>query len=156
MAAEPPPGDPIPPNIAQLGARGSYGAQSMSILTKFVPQPPPAPVDRCKAEGNFYFLIGYTNIGITFADGSQLFARGVLGDGGWACLNPLTGESWGEAYGSYVGGAGRFEGASGTFTSHFVGNELYHPFIGSPSGIGIPEFEMFAIRGSVEGTLAFD
>ncbi len=150
-----PPFSPFPPNVVDTGAMGSFGAKTMIILTQFLPPDPP-PDGRC-GEGPFDFLwIVYTNGVTTFEDGSQIFARGNFADQGWGCLNRETGEFFGEAYGHFVGGAGRFEGASGTFTSPFWGNNLYHPFIGEPGPWPFPEFPMFAIRGWIEGTVTLD
>ena len=72
------------------------------------------------------------------------------------CLNVNTGEFFGESYGEFVGGNGRFEGAHGTYTSPFSGQDLRFPFVGDePFPFG-PEFPVFSIKGSMEGTVTFD
>jgi hypothetical protein len=49
----------------------------------------------------------------TFNDGSMLF---MVGDTGYNCLNLDTFEIWGELSGTFTGGIGRFENATGTWT----------------------------------------
>ena len=145
-----------PPNVVSADAKGSFGAMSTVIISHFVPQPPPAPVPRCKSPTHFYFLIGYANAVTSFKDGSQIFARGELSDLGWMCLDPGTGEFFGESYGEFVGGTGRFEGAGGPYTSPFEGRNLYFPFVGvEPFPYG-PEFALISIKGSILGTVTFD
>jgi hypothetical protein len=145
-----------PPNVVSADAKGSFGAMSTVIISNFVPQPPPAPVPRCKSPTHFYFLIGYANAVTSFKDGSQIFARGELSDLGWMCLDPGTGEFFGESYGEFVGGTGRFEGAGGPYTSPFEGRNLYFPFVGvEPFPYG-PEFALISIKGSILGTVTFD
>jgi hypothetical protein len=153
---DPNPFVPPPPNVVSGDAKGSFGAMSTVIISNFVPQPPPAPVPRCESADHFYFLIGYANAVTSFKDGSQIFARGEISDQGWMCINPLTGEFFGESYGEFVGGAGRFEGAGGPYTSPFRGRNLYFPFVGvEPFPYG-PEFPLISIKGSILGTVTFD
>ena len=145
-----------PPNVVSADAKGSFGAMSTVIISNFVPQPPPAPVPRCKSPTHFYFLIGYANAVTSFKDGSQIFARGELSDLGWMCLDPGTGEFFGESYGEFVGGTGRFEGAGGPYTSPFEGRNLYFPFVGAEPFPYGPEFPFISIKGSILGTVTFD
>ena len=156
MMPDPDPFALPPANIVQGDAKGAFGAKSVVIMSNFVPQPPPAPVERCKDPTLFYLLIGYANAVVSFENGSQLYSRGELSDGGWMCLNVNTGEFFGESYGEFVGGNGRFEGAHGTYTSPFSGQDLRFPFIGDePFPFG-PEFPVFSIKGSMEGTVTID
>jgi hypothetical protein len=74
----------------------------------------------------------------TFADQSQLFG---LSQNGWLCVSSATGAYYGEVYGVYNGGTGRFEGATGEWATEFDGFIL-HPPIGFRS-----------IRGTADGTL---
>ena len=58
----------------------------------------------------------------TYNDGSMLFFVTTPGpEGGGGCLNLLTGELWGELYGTITGGIGRFELATGTWTAELNG-----------------------------------
>ena len=144
------------PNIVSGDAKGSFGAKSAVIVSNFVPQMGPAPTPRCKSSEHVYLLIGYANAVTSFQDGSQLFARGEYSDAGWMCLDPDTGEFFGESYGDFIGGAGRFEGARGTYTAPFSGQQLYAPVVGDEAFPFGPELPFFAIEGSLFGTVTFD
>ena len=76
---------------------------------------------------------------ITVPDQSQLFG---FSTDGWLCLSTTTGAYYGEVYGAYIGGTGRFEGASGTFITRFEGQNL-DPTVGFRS-----------IRATLDGRLA--
>jgi len=75
---------------------------------------------------------------ITAADQSQVFG---FSTDGWMCVNTTNGAYYGEVYGIYYGGTGRFEGASGSWTAKYDGFTL-DPAIGFRS-----------IRGTATGTL---
>ena len=77
---------------------------------------------------------------ITFTDQSQLLA---VSSGGYLCLN-ASGYYWGQVNGDYVGGTGRYSGATGTLTSSFSGQNLGDPRV----GVGFR-----SITGTVEGTV---
>ncbi|HSG58115.1 MAG TPA: hypothetical protein VLA06_01155 [Woeseiaceae bacterium] len=153
------PSDPLAlpgPNIVSGDSKGSFGAKSTVIVSNFVPILEPAPTPPCKSSDHQFLLIGYANAVVTFSDGSQIFARGEFGDQGWMCIDPSTGEFFGESYGEFIGGKGRFEGASGTYTAPFNGFQLYAPVVGDePFPFG-PELPFIAIEGSIFGTVTFD
>lgn len=138
-------GDPLPDNIVLADAKGSFGAKSTAIIVKF--GDPPAIEDPCEA--------GYTLLGIVYAravtsfkDGSQLFASIIPGNDSYMCLNFDTGHFDGSVIGVFIGGNGRFEGATGTFVSPFDGYNLTSESAG--------EYPFRSIKGSFDGTVIFD
>ena len=150
------PFDLAPPNLVDADAKGSFGAKSAVIMSNFVLQFQDAPVPPCEHAAQAYYLIGYANAVTSFKDGSQLYARGEWSDNGWMCIDVNTGEFFGESYGKIVGGTGRFEGASGTYTSPFSGKQLIFPFVGTEHFPFGTEYPLFAITGSFYGTVEFD
>jgi len=69
-------------------------------------------------------------------DLSQLIAAGKAG---WMCVDMETGYFYGVADGEYIGGTGRYKGATGTWTSNFYGYQLGGGFA--------------LLNGTVKGTL---
>jgi hypothetical protein len=126
-------GDPLPDNIVLADASGSFGAKSSVIVVKFG-DPPPVD-DPCDA--------GYTFLGVVYARAVTSFK-----DGSHMCLNFVTGHYYGSVVGEFIGGVGRFEGASGPFVSPFDGYNLTSALAG--------EFPFRSIKGSFDGTVIFD
>jgi len=138
-------GDPLPDNIVLADASGSFGAKSSVIIVKFGDPPPIA--DPCEA-GYTFFGIVYARAVTSFKDGSQLFATVIPGEDSHMCLNFDTGHYDGSVVGAFIGGVGRFEGASGTFVSPFDGYNLTIAAQG--------EFPFRSIKGSFDGTVTFN
>ena len=138
-------GDPLPDNIVLADAKGSFGAKSSVIVVKF--GDPPAIEDPCEA-GYTFFGVVYARASTSFKDGSQLFAAVIPGDDSHMCLNLSTGHYDGSVVGVFIGGVGRFEGASGTFVSPFDGYNLTSALVG--------EFPFRSIKGSFDGIVTFD
>jgi len=138
-------GDPLPDNIVLADASGSFGAKSSVIVVKFG-DPPPVD-DPCDAGYTFLGVV-YARAVTSFKDGSQLFATVIPGEQSYMCLNFVTGHYYGSVVGEFIGGVGRFEGASGPFVSPFDGYNLTSALAG--------EFPFRSIKGSFAGTVIFD
>lgn len=123
-------------SVDQARAKGTFGNSTIAITAEFTPTG-----NECSAEYPVEFSLVYSAAVITFPDLSQLFGIAREGDGR-LCLNPLTGRYNGEVEGTYEGGAGRFESASGRFSSPFNGQ-----FLDIPVGFR-------SITGTVEGTVS--
>jgi hypothetical protein len=123
-------------SLDQARAKGTFGNSTIAITAEFTPTG-----EECSAKFPVELSLVYSAAVITFPDLSQLFGIAREGDGR-LCLNPLTGLYDGEVEGTYEGGTGRFESASGTFTSPFNGQ-----FLDVPVGFR-------SITGSVEGTVS--
>ena len=144
-------GDPLPDNIVTGDAKGSFGARSTTIVSKFS-LVPPSGENPCAA-GFFYLGVAYARAVVTFQDGSQLFGTLIPEGGSYMCLdmtpgNETDGEFVGHVVGVFIGGTGRFEGASGTFVAPFVGKNLTSSMFG--------EFPFRWISGAFDGTVTFD
>jgi len=106
-------------------AKGTFGRSVMACVTEWeVPaDEPPFP---CPPE--FFVKLTLVHAATappgtfqqscvaTFEDQSQLVS---LASGGGMCLNPFTGEAGGQITGTYSGGTGRFEDATGTYVTTF-------------------------------------
>lgn len=140
-------GDPLPDNIVLADAKGSFGAKSSVIVVKFAFVAPPDPPDNPCAFPYDYLGIGYARAVTSFQDGSQLFATVDPGGVSYMCIDFGSGHFFGSVDGFFIGGVGRFEGASGTYTSEFEGYNLTGP----------PEFEypFRSIKGSFDGVVEF-
>ena len=125
-------------SVVDAQAKGSFGASMSHIVTEWT------PVGLC--HGSYaQFALMHAAFVMTFSNGDQLFGAG-FGDG-WMCLDldPAgAGHFYGEASGNFTGGTGRFEGASGSFSSPFTGNNTTLTSFGYGFG---------PIQGSVNGTL---
>jgi hypothetical protein len=92
-------------------------------------------------------MLVHASVVVTFSNNDQLFGAGASETGetsGSMCLNISNGHFVGVADGGFTGGTGRFEGASGTFTSPFSGYNLTAFSLGYGSG---------PIQGTFEGTI---
>lgn len=104
--------------VVDAQSKGTFGASTSHIVTEW------APTGLCD-NGYVQFALLHAGIVVTFSNGDQLYGAGV--GNGWMCLDldPAgEGAFYGEAYGDFTGGTGRFAGASGTFTSPFSGNNI--------------------------------
>ncbi|MEJ2515509.1 MAG: hypothetical protein P8080_07590 [Gammaproteobacteria bacterium] len=116
--------------------RGTFGRTAVNITSEFVVD----PAVECEAGYVPYTLFQSTAM-IIVNNGDQLFG---FGGGGTLCLNPNTGYYYGDAYGVYYGGTGRFATAVGEYTSDYTGYVI-EPFIGT---------NFRSIQGTLEGTLS--
>ena len=107
--------DGMPMSIAFGKTKGSFGNADISITSEWRL----ADVD-CPA-GALEFSLFSNKTVLTAPDLSQLLA---VGSSGWMCVDPATGYFWGAVEGVYPGGLGRFEGASGSWTTDFYGYQL--------------------------------
>ncbi|MEJ2330482.1 MAG: hypothetical protein P8Z33_11580 [Gammaproteobacteria bacterium] len=117
---------------------GTFGATMTHIVTEWT------PTGLCD-DGYVQFALIHSAAVLTFSNGDQLFGAEV--GNGWMCMDmDPTGDGYfyGEAYGDFSGGTGRFEGASGSFTSPFTGNDMTFTSLGYGFG---------PIQGSIEGTV---
>ncbi|MGD9388099.1 MAG: hypothetical protein PVI87_07710 [Gammaproteobacteria bacterium] len=122
-------------SLSMTEAKGSFGASSAYITSEFAVD----PTVQCPDDGDDYLpLVLFQSTGVlSFANGDQLYA---VGTGGEMCLNLDTGYYSGDAEGFYMGGTGRFAGATGSYTSTYSGQNL-EPFL---SGFR-------SITGTIEG-----
>lgn len=114
-------------------AQGTFGNSTITITTEWVPDPTVTCPD---GYPNKYSLI-YSASVLTFGERSQLFA---IAQSGWICATQ-EGVYYGEVTGTYVGGTGRFEAATGDYVSKFDGAYLE------------PNLDFRSIRGTAEGTV---
>jgi len=137
-------GGPTGATMLDAQSHGSFGASMSHIVTEWVPG-----TGTCTDEyaGYDYYMLLHASVVVTFANNDQLFGAGALWNGdlsGWMCLNPADGHFAGVAAGGFSGGTGRFDGATGTFTSPFSGYNITAFTMGYGSG---------PISGTIEGTL---
>lgn len=124
--------------VVDAQAKGSFGASMSHIVTEWT------PIGLC-SDGYVQFALIHAAVVMTFSNGDQLFGAGP--GNGWMCLDvdPAgAGFFYGEAYGLFTGGTGRFEGATGSFSSPFTGNNTTLTSFGYGFG---------PIQGSFEGAL---
>ena len=125
-------------SVVDAQSKGTFGASISHIVTEW------APTGLCN-DGYVQFALVHSAAVLTFSNGDQLYGAGV--GNGWMCLDldPAgDGAFYGEAYGDFTGGTGRFEGASGSFTSPFSGSNM--TLLSFGYGFG-------PIRGSLDGRL---
>ena len=122
-------------SLSMTEAKGSFGASSAYITSEFAVD----PSVQCPDDDDEYLpLVLFQSTGVlSFSNGDQLYAYGT---GGEMCLNLDTGFYSGDAEGVYIGGTGRFAGATGTYRSTYSGQNL-EPFL---SGFR-------SITGTIEG-----
>lgn len=137
-------GGPTGATMLDAQSHGSFGASMSHIITEWVPG-----TGSCESDypGYDYYMLLHASVVVTFSNSDQLFGAGALWTGdtsGWMCLNASNGHFVGVAEGGFTGGTGRFEGASGTFTSPFSGYNLTAFSLGYGSG---------PIQGTFEGTI---
>lgn len=125
--------DGSPVSLTVVEQKGTFGDASLVITTEWVVN---AGIS-CPDGYTIKVALVYASTVTTFADQSQLFG---VAQSGWICGNPAGGY-FGEVSGAYVGGTGRFEGATGDFVSKFDGAYLE------------PNLEFRSIRGTVEGSV---
>jgi len=135
-------GDTLPVTYTDATAQGSFGAAEGAITAEFS-LVAPAGVS-CRAGYEVLLGLHQSATVLTFKDQSQLFG---WSQNGWICIDSDTGHYYGQVTGAYIGGAGRFAKATGSFVSDFDGYNLDMPTIG---GIGFR-----SIRGSVDGKVKF-
>ncbi|KPK52329.1 MAG: hypothetical protein AMS22_09385 [Thiotrichales bacterium SG8_50] len=124
--------------VVDAQSKGSFGASMSHIVTEWT------PTGLCD-DGYVQFALIHSAVVVTFSNGDQLFGAGA--GNGWMCLDldPAgDGFFYGEAYGDFTDGTGRFEGASGSFSSPFTGNNLTFTEFGYPFG---------PIQGGFQGRL---
>lgn len=131
--------DEIQATVVDAQSKGTFGASMSHIVTEWT------PTGLCEG-GYVQFSLIHAAVIVTFSNGDQLFGAGP--GSGWMCLDlDPAGEGYfyGEAYGDFTGGTGRFDGASGSFSSPFTGNNITITDFGYGFG---------PIHGSIEGTVA--
>ena len=131
--------DGLVASVVDAQSKGTFGASTSHIVTEWV------PTGGLCSDGLVQFALIHAAVVMTFSNGDQLYGAGP--GNGWMCLDldPAgTGFFYGEAYGDFTSGTGRFEGASGSFTSPFSGNNLTLTSFGYGFG---------PIQGSLEGAL---
>jgi hypothetical protein len=124
-------------SLTQANGQGTFGNYTLASTTEFEFASVPPAQGEC-SDGYVELSLVSSKTVQTFADQSQQVANAT---GGWSCVNFSNGQYYGEFGGDYVGGTGRFEDATGDFTTKFSG-----VFLDTDVG-----FE--TITGTVEGTL---
>lgn len=118
-------GDGFPLDITVAQATGSFGASRIEVSAEFNPYDLEDIEGIECAEGyDVLFGILYSANVATFQANDQLYG---VSDSGWMCLSRETGHYYGEVYGIYVGGTGRFLGADGWWATTFEGQNLEGP-----------------------------
>jgi len=140
-------GDGYTATMTDATGKGTFGKSSIAITVEFDADLAEVESEACD-EGPFgpYVYMPVLDIPehywafvTTAADQSQVFG---MFDQGYLCLNFSAPYDWfGMTAGIYVGGTGRYAGASGSWTSYYSGFNL-DPVTGLRS-----------IRGTVEGEL---
>lgn len=117
--------DELPVNITIAEATGSFGVTRIEVSCEFTPYDL-ADIEDVECEDGYDLLLGvvYSAHVSTFKNLDQLY--GVATDG-WMCLSRTTGHYYGEIYGGYAGGTGRFLGAEGWWETTFEGQNLEGP-----------------------------
>jgi len=126
-------GDGLNVGITIADWQGTFGQAQLAITTEWFVFP-----RACRDGYDVPLALVNSAALATFADQSQLFA---FSRNGWLCLSSSTGAYYGEVYGIYNGGTGRFMDATGSYTTKFEGQSL-DPTIGFRS-----------IRATIEGSL---
>lgn len=127
----------LPVSLSQGNGKGSFGKFAFATTTEFAL--PTGPGQCASDTDELEFPLISSEEVTTFADQSQLFS---VASGGYSCVSLSTGYYYGQIEADYVGGTGRFEGATGTYTSPFEGQNFGDPNVGFRS-----------ITGTVEGTV---
>lgn len=130
--------DGLPVNLSLAKGKGTFGNSDIAITAEFVPDDDPG--GNCQ-EGDMSVAIVPDHlwaVTITASDNSQVY--GMFNEG-WMCLTSDMMFYVGEANGVFIGGTGRYEGATGEWVSTYQGMNL-DPSIGFRS-----------INGYFSGTL---
>lgn len=132
-------------NISIAEVNGPYGAKRLEISCEFSP-PGGDDTEGVVCDEGYDMLVGvlYSANALTFENLDMLYGAS---DTGWMCMNTEVGHYYGEVYGQYIGGTGRFEQATGEWTTSFAGQRL-EPITLEPVGFR-------SIYGEVEGYVEF-
>jgi hypothetical protein len=131
--------DDFDASIVDAQSHGTFGASMSHIVTEWT------PIGFCDIDDTVIkFELVHAAVVVTFANGDQLFGAGS--GGGEMCLDPASGYFDGVANGGFSGGTGRFEDASGTFSSPFSGHNITAFTLGYGFG---------PIQGTMEGILNY-
>ena len=131
-------GDMIYAAAGDFQVRGNLGRAVTHSITEFTDFMPYG-VAGCELRA----VLVFQNFVETFSDGSMLF---FMTTEGFNCINTTTGDVGGELKGIFLGGTGRFEGATGTW-------KLYYDAY--PFSLGMTAFTG-RVRGKVEVPYGFD
>ena len=123
-------GDGLTVGLTLADQQGTFGQAQLAITSEWYVFP-----RDCRDGYDLPFALVNSVALATFADQSQLFH---FSTGGWICVSTTTGAYYGEVYGVYSGGTGRFAEATGTYTTRFEGQNL-DPSIGFRSIRAISE-----------------
>jgi hypothetical protein len=136
-------------SVDDARGKGTFGDSTIAITAEFAPMGLSCEEGPQRPSGDYdKFALIYSAAVITFPDLSQLLGVSdpMQGDPdlneGWLCLDDESGVYFGQVDGLYVGGTGRFEGATGIFSSPF-GGQFLDPLVGFRS-----------ITGSVQATVS--
>ena len=139
---------PLYADVVRAQSSGTYGQSDTVIVTEFALSPFQGT---CDNPDDLRMLVGYSKAVVTYSKGDQLylstpaFDEGNPEGAGYLCLNMGTGDFEGLALGTFVGGTGRFENASGEWQSRFSGRNLT---------VTVPlPFGFSSIHGLTSGTL---
>jgi hypothetical protein len=129
-------------SLSMTEAQGSFGASSAYITSEFRLATEQEALQIGCEDGFTPLILFQSTAIVSFANGDQLFGMVLDEIGGEMCLSFVTGYYYGDADGVYIGGTGRFAGASGTFHSEYTGYNLEPMLTGFRS-----------IQGTIEGTV---
>jgi len=111
--------DDNPVSLSLADAKGSFGAVRSEITAEFFY----SDVD-CESGYDVGAELLFSASVTTFEKRDQLWG---FSQQGWMCFNMSTGHYYGHVDGTYGGGTGRFEGASGEWSTDFDGQSLEPP-----------------------------
>jgi hypothetical protein len=103
-------------NVTFGKVKGSLGNGDISIASEWAVN----FNETCPAGAVRFSMVDNKVVAVS-PDLSQLIAAGQTG---WMCVDMTTGYFYGVADGQYLGGTGRYKGATGTWTSNFYGYQL--------------------------------
>lgn len=114
-------------NLSIADVQGPFGAKRLVVSCEFSP-PGGDDTEGVVCDDGYDMLLGvlYSAHTMTFENLDLLYANA---DTGWMCLSTTTGHYYGEIHGDYIGGTGRFLGATGEWMTSFEGQRLEPPFL---------------------------
>ena len=131
--------DGVPADFANGAVHGTFGNGIFMIASEFIISP-----HECPAGYDIPMIFVKVSTIMTFSDRDQLFGGSTDGS---MCISSTTGHYFGEVSGVYFGGTGRFEGATGEWTTHFDG-------VNQPDVFVDPVLGFRSFQGVIDGTLS--
>lgn len=133
--------DGLPVGFSRGEFHGTFGNGTFTITSEFIVVPHP-----CPAGHDIPLNVVKVSTIMTFSGKDQLFGGST---DGWMCVSSATGHYVGEIHGVTIGGTGRFEGATGEWTSTYDG--FNQPPVFVEPVVGFRSFQ-----GEMVGTLTMN